>query len=104
MLKSYLNTNKPYFYMTYLSSGSLTDGDTWGKVDSSASGATEQPETQYSGITWKQSNLAHYVVTVMSLHTEGHTCQASWLLFSQALQWRFVNLYKHTEPNTESYR
>ena len=37
--------------MTYLSSGSLTDGDTWGKVDSSASGATEQPETQYSGIT-----------------------------------------------------
>lgn len=34
-------------HMTCLSSGSLTDGETWEKWDSSASGATEQPKKKF---------------------------------------------------------
>lgn len=66
--------------MTYLSSGSLTNDETWGKLDSSASGATEQPENDI--ITLLESEKTWHIsctsVTVISLYTAG--------------QWCFVNL------------
>ena len=41
-----MDTQNNMLYKTYLSSGSGPDNETWGKLDSSASGATEQPEKQ----------------------------------------------------------
>lgn len=37
--------------MTYLSSGSSQQDETWGKLDSSALGGTEQPEKQKNILT-----------------------------------------------------